>query len=305
MDWQGFQNRFKWYLQMTDPSTLFYSSERVLKAKEALTNKQELNAEELTFNSKLVNAAVHPVTGEVIPALFRVSAIAPANIPIVFAMLTCPASNIPGTLFLHWLNQSYNTACNYANRSGSDQSLSSLAKAYVLAVTSACSLAYGLGKVVERGPAWVRSSGALIPCVATAAANISNIGFTRMDEITMGTKIFDSDGKEYGVSSKAGLQCVGQTALTRCVLVPCSCLLIPPVVMSRLGRLKLLPTSPRMRMLVELGVIYLSLQLALPAALAVFPQTASFPVQELEEKFHDLRRPDGSRVDMLFANKGL
>eukprot|EP01031_Cornospumella_fuschlensis_P043232 gene43232-52845_t len=188
MDWQGFQTRFAWYLRMTDPSTLLYSSERILKAKEDLKNNSSSSAEERAFNEKLVNAAVHPVTGEIIPSPFRVSAIAPANIPIVFAMLTCPASNVPGTLFLHWLNQSYNTACNYANRSGSDQPLSSLFKAYALAVTSACSLAYGLGKVVERGPAWVRSSGALIPCVATAAANISNIGFTRMDEITTGTK---------------------------------------------------------------------------------------------------------------------
>lgn len=290
---------------MTDPTTLFYSSERILRAKEDMKKKEGISTDELAFSSKLVSAAVHPVTGEVIPAPFRVSAIAPANIPIVFAMLTCPASNVPGTLFLHWLNQSYNTACNYANRSGSEQPLSSLIKAYVLAVTSACSLAYGLGKVVERGPAWVRSSGALIPCVATAAANISNIGFTRMDEITTGTKVFDSEGNEFGISSKAGLQCVGQTAVTRCVLVPCSCLLIPPVIMGRLGRMRLLPTSPRARMLVELAVIYLSLQLALPAALAVFPQTASFPVHSLEEKFHNLRRPDGSKVDILFANKGL
>jgi hypothetical protein len=37
-------------------------------------------------------------------------------------MISCPATNIPATLFLHWLNQSYNTACNYANRAGAEQS---------------------------------------------------------------------------------------------------------------------------------------------------------------------------------------
>ena len=42
--------------------------------------------------------------------LFRVSAIAPVNIPLAFTMLSCPASHVPGTLFLHFINQSYNSA---------------------------------------------------------------------------------------------------------------------------------------------------------------------------------------------------
>jgi hypothetical protein len=96
-----------------------------------------------------------------------------------------------------------------------------------------------------------------------------------MDEIMNGTNVCDESGQMHGLSSKAGIICVGQTAITRCVLVPCSCLLIPPVVMSQLGRMKLLPQSSRSRLLVELSVIYLSLQLALPAALAVFPQVMS------------------------------
>ena len=31
-----------------------------------------------------------------------------------------PASNVPVTLSLHFINQSYNAGCNYFNRSGSD-----------------------------------------------------------------------------------------------------------------------------------------------------------------------------------------
>jgi hypothetical protein len=96
---------------------------------------------------------------------------------------------------LHWLNQSYNTACNYANRSGSQQSTEQLMKAYGLAVTSACTIAYGLGKVVAKGPPVLKRFGPLIPCIATAAANCSNIAFTRMDEMTTGIRIFDDAGK--------------------------------------------------------------------------------------------------------------
>lgn len=190
-----FWERLQIYLDVTDPRTLIYSEERILAAKHQIDSKIPVTPEEKTFNEKLVQAAVHPVTGEVIPKLFRVSAIAPVNIPLVWAMLTCPASNVPGTLFLHWLNQSYNTACNYANRSGADQSMESLMKAYGLAVTSACTLAYGMGKLVAKGPKALQRFGVVIPCVATAAANCSNIAFTRMDEITNGVPVFDANGK--------------------------------------------------------------------------------------------------------------
>eukprot|EP01034_Spumella_vulgaris_P024161 gene24161-30474_t len=124
--------------------------------------------EEYLKNKKICDAAIHPVTGEIIPKLFRVSAIAPVNIPLVFAMITCPAANIPGTLFLHWLNQSYNTACNYANRAGADQSIEQTAKAYGLAVTSACAFAYGLGKLAARGKGgFLTRFSVIIPCIAT------------------------------------------------------------------------------------------------------------------------------------------
>jgi hypothetical protein len=192
----SFWDRVLIYLDVTDPRTLIYSEERILEAKKQLDNKVPLSDEDRKFNEKLVKAAIHPVTGEVIPKIFRVSAIAPVNIPLVWAMLTCPATNVPGTLFLHWLNQSYNTACNYANRSGADQSMEQLMKAYGLAVTSACTLAYGLGRLVARNKGLQRF-GILIPTVATAAANCSNIAFTRMDEIQKGVPVFDQNGKVF------------------------------------------------------------------------------------------------------------
>ena len=74
------------------------------------------------------------------------------------------------------------------------------------------------------------------------------------------------------MSRIAGTRCVAQTALTRCVLVPCACLIVPPVAMSFLKAVRMVPSNPRAKMLLELGIIYASLQAALPAALAVYPQ---------------------------------
>ena len=64
-------------------------------------------------------------------------------------------------------------------------------------MTSACAFAYGLGKAIERAPPVVKKFGVIIPLLATSAANISNIGFTRIDEIVTGTPVTDEEGKVY------------------------------------------------------------------------------------------------------------
>jgi hypothetical protein len=63
-----------------------------------------------------------------------------------------------------------------------------------------------------------------------------------------------------------------QSAVTRCVLVPCSVLLIPPAVMAALKNIHFLPTNSGGKIAIELAVIFASLQVALPGSLAVYPQ---------------------------------
>jgi hypothetical protein len=58
------------------------------------------------------------------------------------------------------------------------------------------------------------------------------------------------------------------------MLVPCACLLLPTVVMGAMRKRKMLPASVSVVMAIELGIIYGSLQVAMPAALAVFPQVS-------------------------------
>ena len=142
-------------------------------------------------DKKLVDACIHGPSGDIIHKLGRVSAITPVNIPIISAMLSCPPTNVPGTLFLHWANQTYNAYCNYCNRASKDVDMNASMKAYGLAVGSACTLAYGLGKAFEKAPPRVKRLGVLIPMLATGAANMSNLGFTRMGEILEGTQVYD------------------------------------------------------------------------------------------------------------------
>lgn len=75
-----------------------------------------------------------------------------------------------------------------------------------------------------------------------------------------------------GLSKTAGVSGVAQTAVTRCVMVPCACLLLPPLIMSVFKKQNMVPKNATALVAMELGVIYASLQGAMPAALAVFPQ---------------------------------
>ena len=192
--------RLRHFIDVTSPMSLMYSSSEIKNAQDVFSHYKETgmkNCSDEQFNQckKILDGTVHPATNEIIPTLFRVSAIAPVNVPLVFCMLQCPPSNVGFTLFLHWVNQSYNSACNYANRSGKDQSFESVASAYTIAVGSACSFAYGLGYAYRFAPPSLRKYGVLIPCVATVSANVSNLSFTRMGEITHGSPVQDSEGQ--------------------------------------------------------------------------------------------------------------
>lgn len=101
-DLSTFTGRLMHFIDITEPSTLFYSDEKVMESKTII---EKYNAtgymcgtdSDMWSHRKLVDAAIHPISGEIIPKPFRVSAIAPVNIPIVFGMLICPASNVIGT----------------------------------------------------------------------------------------------------------------------------------------------------------------------------------------------------------------
>ena len=133
-------------------------------------------------------------------------------------------------------------------------------QAYGLAVVSACGFAYGLGELVKRGGPRLKSFGVLVPLVSVSAANVSNLAFTRMSEITEGSPVSDADGnvnpflfaedaiagithslccacvQVVGLSKQAGFLGVAQTSVTRCMMVPASCLLLPPVIIAGFKR---------------------------------------------------------------------
>lgn len=309
-DLSTYYGRFRHFLNVTSPFTLLKTDEEIRFAENAIQRFRETGS--LTGTStqmwgyqSLANAAIHPATGTIVPAPFRVSAIAPMNIPICYFMLQIPPANVAGTLAIHIFNQSYNTACNYFNRSGEGVPLESMGKSYALAMTSACGLAFGMGKLVKNVPALQRFS-IWIPILASAMASSSNLAFTRADEVTKGAEVVDEHGNSYGKSVIAGRQGVMQSALSRCVMVPCAVFLVPDMIIKALKKRNLTPKSPRMGTALYLGVLVGCLAGVLPATLAVFPQTATFDVTNLEPHFQQLTsKTTNAHVKVLYAQKGL
>jgi hypothetical protein len=299
-----FSERLEMFLGISHPRYIFTGEAEARAAQKALLDPK-VSDDLRKQNQQLVDAVIHPASDKLINWTVRVASIAPVNIPLIFAMLKCPPTNIPGTLFLHWVNQSYNAYTNYEHRSGKDVDVEASLKAYGLATFSACGLAYGAGKLMTNAPPSIKRFGILIPCLATSAANVSNLVFTRMDEYLSGSMVKDAEGNELGKSRVAGTIGIVQSACTRAVMLPCSCLLLPPTAEMIAGRLKLLPSSNIGLTLFRLSFIYLSLQGALPAALAVFPQTIELEAANLEEPFRNLKDSKGQPITKMFSNKGL
>ena len=135
-----------------DLSTLTTTQAQVERYKEQLS---QAGAEDLPTDAELwrarqvLEAVVHPQSGEVIPAVLRFSFFAPANL-VICAGLLSPGATLARTAFFQWLNQTYNVAVNYANRSSGDVSPATLGAAYCAATSSSLAIALGLQAAAKR-----------------------------------------------------------------------------------------------------------------------------------------------------------
>ena len=304
-DLSTFKGRYFYFVKVTDPRNLLHSNAEITKAVALLKTEDQGTPTEREKAKDIVNSSIHPASGDIIPIPLRVSAITPVNIPLIAAMLACPPSNVAVTLFLHFLNQSYNSATNYAHRAGAEVDWDGLGKSYALAVSSACSIAYGLGKVAARAPPSMAKFAFIIPMMATISANIANLAFTRSGELIQGTTLTDSEGINRGKSVTAGIDGIMKTAVGRGVIVPASCLLAPPVMLEGLRRMRLLPKAKGPLLVVNCACIGFALQCILPAALGVYPPVSTFQVGDLEPQFRSLKDKNGAAIKELYSSKGL
>ena len=135
-----------------DLSTLTTTQAQVERYRQQLSQAEAEDSPtdaELWRARQVLMAVVHPQTGEVIPAVLRFSFFAPANL-VICAGLLSPGASLARTAFFQWLNQTYNVAVNYANRSSGDVSPATLGAAYCAATSSSLAIALGLQAAARR-----------------------------------------------------------------------------------------------------------------------------------------------------------
>jgi tricarboxylate carrier len=307
-DESTYSGRFLHFLDVIDPRTLLQSDEQVLKAAQlvkdhALGINTGATNEQLWDALKVKQAAINPGTNEIVVRPFRMSAFLPANVPIIFGMLsmTSPAA----TVFWQVVNASYNSALNYANRSGAEVSTTQLAQSYMLAVTTAVGLSFGVRKLGSRGKLKqvLDRVPFVVPYTAVAGAGAANVYASRSVEITEGVPVTNESGDTvYGVSKEAGKQGVYKTILTRAMGLPLPVLVLPPLIMKALPPVR----NPQAQIGIELAVITMCLAGALPATIALYPQKLVLDVDTLEPEFRNLvDKETGQKVQTVYANKGL
>jgi tricarboxylate carrier len=308
-DQSTFYGRLMGMIEYIDPRGLLLSSEEVKKAQALLEEFKKtgkipagLSDEAMWEARKTVEVSVHPVTGEELIKVGRMSAFVPMNVPLCALMLM--ASGTQQVVFAQVLNQTYNMVNNYVNRSGATD-WSALLQSYALAVGASCSIAVTAGKLIQALPA-LQVMGPFVPYLAVIAAGSANVSFTRMEEWKgKGVGIVSEEGKDLGLSLAAGQMGVLQTVLTRSCFLPIAPMVLPIFGMKALGAVAPILTTGALGIVSEIVLICGCISTMLPCALAILPQKMEIPVSRLEPEYQNLVDSQGKPITKVFANKGL
>ncbi|CAG8487651.1 22_t:CDS:2, partial [Scutellospora calospora] len=169
---------------------------------------------------------------------------------------------VKSIIFWQWANQIINVAINYSNANKTIMmSLKETAIAYASAVTKSCGLAVGLTQAVPRLKSTRGILAILVPFVAVASAGTVNVYLMRLKEIRNGIDVYDADGIIW------------------------------------LEKTILLKNNPKLAIPINLVcLITLSLTIALPLAIAAFPQKAVIDPLKLEDTFWNLKDKNGEAI---------
>ncbi|KAI1769971.1 Tricarboxylate/iron carrier [Hypoxylon cercidicola] len=324
-DLSTYWGRVRQTAAITDPRTLLVGKNGLEEAKKLLVQYKQGEIRDMTPElwkaKKIVDSTLHPDTGEPVFLPFRMSCFALSNLVVTAGMLT-PGLKTTGTVLWQVTNQSLNVAINYSNANKSlPLSYSKIAQSYVLAVGASCSVAVGLNSLVPHlkrfSPSTRLILSRLVPFAAVASAGALNVFLMRGEEMRTGIDVFpvlsesdkarlakegkaESDVASLGKSKKAATLAVSETAASR-VFNSSPIMVVPPLILVRLQRTEWLKKNPRYTLPINLGLILGMSYLALPFALAAFPQRQKISADSLEDEFHGR----GGEGGMVAFNRGI
>lgn len=312
-DLSTYWGRVKHCAEISDPTMLLNTKSDIDHAKRVVWDYRNGVTGKLTpefwRSKKVLDSTLHPDTGETVFLPFRMSSCVLSNLVVTAGMLT-PGLGTMGTVFWQVANQSLNVAINISNANKSHPlTTKQISTNYTMAVTASCSVALGLNALVPKlkslKPNTKMILGRLVPFAAVVSAGIANVFLMRSEELKKGISVYDKDGNDLGSSKKAAFYAVGETAASR-VINAAPVMAIPPLILVRLQKTRLLRGRSKLaETAVNIGLIFVTALVALPPALAVFPQREIMATEKLEKEFHNLKDKNGNKIDQVEFNRGI
>lgn len=306
-----FGGRFARMTLACDPLLLLYTKEQIQEKQELLKSYESQPpsmARALWEAKRIVNAAVHPDTGDIIPRPFRMSGYVPFNGPICVAMVAAPSTM--ALLFWSWVNQSQNALVNFYNRNASSKMTNeTLMKSYVAAVGSALAVAFGLATVVQKkfSPEKAKMFMRYVSFPSAVVASSLNCYIVRSPEISTGIPLLNENREAVSeeLSVEAARRGVYSTTASRAML-QAPVYFLPPMLLSN-GPLKEFVTKfPAATVPITTFMVLVSFGVGLPGAVAIFPQFSEINASEVETKFQHLRNnKTGKPYEIFYYDKGL
>jgi tricarboxylate carrier len=284
-DQATFYGRWRYFIDLINPSSLFYSMDKVRAAKQLLDNYKAGLVPDGTSDQQLWDArwltqsVLHPDSGQAILAPFRLSAFIPANIPIMVGILLTKKTTF-NIVFWQATNQSWNFGFNYYNRNQSNEfSSSQMAASYVGAVASSVAVALSLDKLIMKHTSGTLLMRTLGPATALAVAGCVNLWIMRYNELLTGIDVSDAEGGIVGKSKQAAWDGLLKTTAIRFGLQYPGAF-FPVIATLGVRGLGLYPAALGPRILVDCGMMAATVLTVIPLSQASFPQIVFRPQLE-------------------------
>ncbi|KAG6937470.1 sideroflexin 4 [Chelydra serpentina] len=297
---KSFFQRFLHWADILDPTVLVKSNEEIEKSRlllqtSAQTLQESLQDEKVKQAWKLSLSSVHPGTGEIIPFVFRSPAFLPLVTPLVFANLL-PHKGGKQAFIWQFLFHSYVAGFTLANGNATAKAEETalpqkLPHKQLLLCTGAVSCAAWIGAFPHfvmmqnrlNSPSMETFFRKFLPIPLFACLSAFNVVIVRGTEYENGIEVMDKNGKVIGVSQKAGMKAVKETALTRAALFG-TAVMIPESLLYCLQRTNFLLKNPRTLIPLRLLLTVSAVGALLPVSFSVFPQLGEIKRDDLEEE---------------------
>ncbi len=271
--------------------------------KDFTLHPEKYNLDHPSVNSELwsakygIKSAINSETGRMLPLPARMCSFVAMNLPIAFGLI-CMAPTMFNIATFNVINQTYNATMNYANGSGTEDSLKYTAFSFTLAVVSSIGTGFYLKKKFDKGKSLGVIQEGLLRILPSGVAGFLNLFFMRSDYFTKGIMVKDEKGNPLGISKRAGIKAVLEGGFTR-IFLPLP-LFINHFVIKGISKLNL---PKRAHIFTELTLCSIALGVGLPCSIAIFKQNSKFKTCNLEEELR--KRPEFANIDFVYYNKGL